>query len=77
MQKLTPREEEILNFIKDYMRKNGATPTMGEIGRGTYISEYGAYKMFCVLVRKGYIHKISGKRYSVKGMIYVDGKTGT
>ncbi len=62
---------EVLEYIKDFMKKNGYTPTLTEIGEGVGLeSKATVHDHFESLVKKGYITKY-GKRYSVKGMHYV------
>ncbi len=63
---------EVLSYIKKFMRENGYTPTLTEIGEGVGLSSKSAvHDHFEALVKKGYIKK-HDRRYSVKGMNYVE-----
>lgn len=66
------REQEVLDFIKGFMKENGYCPTMREIGNGLgFSSTSSAHNWFDKLVAKGII-ELHDKRYSVKGMKYVE-----
>ena len=69
---LTEREKDTLDYIKTYMRNTGTVPTMTEIGVGINTSAKVANDFFHRLVEKGYVRQVSGKRYIVEGMKYVD-----
>ena len=72
---LSKREEEVLEFIKRYMKREGTTPTIREICIGLgYRSSSSVYTHFSRLVYKGYIkqYEKGSNRYSVKGMEYVE-----
>lgn len=73
---LTKRDQEMLDYIKEYMSKNGITPTMTEIGEGVGMySTKTVFTHFQKLIEKGYIKRITkGKtfRYAVAGMHYVE-----
>ena len=71
---MTKRDKEILDFIKDYMVKNGTVPSIREIGEGVCLySTTSVYKHMQDLVRLGEIIPVKTKsyRYIVKGMRYV------
>lgn len=71
---MTKRDKEILDFIKDYMVKNGTVPSIREIGEGVCLySTTSVYKHMQNLVRLGEIIPVKTKsyRYIVKGMRYV------
>ena len=72
MKDLTKREREVYEYIKDFIRQNGITPSMRDIGRGMNISYVSAASHFNSLVDKGYIKQITRNGYTVKGMKYVD-----
>jgi SOS-response transcriptional repressor LexA len=75
MRGLTKRDEEVLEFIKAYMKQNGTTPTIREISKGVGLySPYSGFKHFQKLVNLGYITQIceNSGRYTVKGMRYVE-----
>lgn len=75
---MTKRDKDILDFIKDYMVKNGTVPTVREIGEGVCLySTTSVYKHMQNLVRLGEIIPVKekGYRYIVKGMRYVREET--
>ena len=54
---LTDRQNEILTFIKDYLKENGYPPTLREIGKGFQISStFGVKRHLDALVKKGYLN---------------------
>ena len=72
---LKGRDKDVLNFIKKYMKENGVTPTMREIGSGIGMrSSSSVHGHFMNLVALGYIEQVrdKGDRYKVKGMEYVE-----
>ncbi len=55
-EKLTERQNEILNFIKDYLRENEFPPTLREIGSKFQISStFGVKRHLDALEKKGYV----------------------
>lgn len=73
---MTKRDKEILDFIKDYMVKNGIAPTMREIGEGVCLySTRSVYDHIQSLIKHGEIIPVEQEkksyRYRVKGMKYV------
>lgn len=79
MGKLTKRDKEILDFIKNYMLVNGTTPTIREIGEAVELySTNSVYAHFQKLISLGYITQIADKRttrYRVRGMKYTCDET--
>lgn len=72
---LSKREEEVLEFIKRYMKREGTTPTIREICEGIKLnSTSSVHTYFQRLVDKGYIkqYEKGSSRYSVKGMNYAE-----
>ena len=66
------REEDVLKFIKDFMLKNGYTPTIRQIGYGVNLkSTSSVQRYFDKLVSRGDIVQ-HGRSYAVRGMKYVD-----
>ncbi|HEY8364688.1 MAG TPA: transcriptional repressor LexA [Haloplasmataceae bacterium] len=58
MQKLTPKQQEILNFIEDFIENNGYPPSVREIGKGVNLSSSSSvYSQLNNLEAKGYIKK--------------------
>lgn len=73
MGNLTNKEKEMLEFIKAYMKEYGTTPSFRDIGNALNMYSLNTvYTHFKKLIMKGYISKLSGKRYQVKGMHYVE-----
>lgn len=68
------RENQMLEFIKGYMLKNGITPTMREIADGLHFkSTSSAHRYFSRLALKGYIEqRDKSNSYKVKGIKYVE-----
>lgn len=55
-QRLTERQNQVFEFIRDSVRRNGKPPTFKEIGQNLGISSSnGVHKMMVVLETKGYI----------------------
>lgn len=66
------REEVVLKFIKQFMLKEGYTPTIRQIGFGIGLKSTSSVQTyFNRLVERGDIVR-HGKNYSVRGMKYVD-----
>ncbi len=55
--KLTDRQQEILDFISDFRKENGYPPTLREIGKQFGISStFGVKRHLEALVKKGYLN---------------------
>ena len=55
---LTPRQEEILEYIKKYSKENRMPPTVREIGNHFDISSTnGVRSILAALIKKGYINR--------------------
>lgn len=72
MRGLTPKDIEVLNYIKDFMKINAMIPTVREIGEGTNLySTSTVQKHIKRLEEAGeLIREEGGKRYRVKGIEY-------
>ncbi|MEM0961793.1 MAG: S24 family peptidase [Bacteroidota bacterium] len=56
--RLTERQNQVYEFIRDFCRRNGKPPTIKEIGQSLGIrSSNGVYKMLVALEKKGYIRR--------------------
>lgn len=53
--KLTDRQREVLQFIKDYIQEHGYPPSCRDIGDGMGFSVKAAHDYIHVLQRKGYL----------------------
>ena len=65
MEKLTKKQTNILNFIKDFIFKNGYPPTIREIGEHFKIYVRAAQDHLKALEKKGYIFREKGKTRSI------------
>jgi repressor LexA len=65
MEKLTKKQTNILNFIKDFIFKNGYPPTIREIGDHFKIYVRAAQDHLKALEKKGYIFREKGKTRSI------------
>jgi repressor LexA len=66
MEELTRRQEEILNFIKDFYRVNGMPPTVREISDFFKISSSSMFDHLTALQKKGYLKRASRKSRSLE-----------
>ena len=70
---MTKRNQEILNYIKEYMKNNGVTPTIREIGEGVGLYSTSTVQSHMDRLKiEGEIIPVGSTRYRVKGMEYVD-----
>ena len=54
--RLTERQNQVFEFLRDFIRRNGKPPTIKEIGERIGVrSTNGVYKMLVALEKKGYI----------------------
>jgi len=60
---LTERQEEILDFVKEYQRKHGVTPSTREIGRSLQCSQPTVLKHLQALARKGQLDKLADGKW--------------
>jgi len=59
--RLTPRQEQILAFIRDFGECNGYAPSMREIGGAVDLTSTSAVSyQLSVLQNKGYLRRIPG-----------------
>ena len=70
MKKLTERQNEILSFIKDFLRENGYPPTLRQIGKKFQISStFGVKRHLDALEKKGYLNVESN---ASRGLCVID-----
>lgn len=69
---ISKRDREVYEYIKNFIRQNGITPSMRDICRGMNINVATVCFHFNNLVDKGYIKQITRNGYTVKGMKYID-----
>lgn len=54
---LTPRQQETLDWIKEFIQKHSVPPTVREIGRAFHIKSSSVFDLLQSLVRKGYLRR--------------------
>lgn len=70
MEKLTSRQEETLNFIKEELVKNGYPPTVREIGKFLGLSSPATIQVHLTnLEEKGYIKKGGNKSRAIELLV--------
>jgi repressor LexA len=70
MDKLTPRQEDALNFIKEQIAKNGYPPTVREIGKFLGLSSPATTQVHLSnLEEKGYIKKGGNKSRAIELLV--------
>lgn len=73
---LTPRQQEVLDFLIEHVRSKGYPPTVREIGAHLGISgPKGAKKFLDILERKGHIRRLSGSSRAIELIGYPSQKT--
>jgi len=55
--RLTPRQEEILGFIRQFTSRHGVPPTVREIGGRFHVTPRAAFDHLRALERKGYLRR--------------------
>ncbi len=57
MQTVTPRQMDILRFLRDYRARHGYSPTMQEIGDHLHLSKVTVFEHVGALARKGLLRR--------------------
>ena len=71
LKKLTPTQEKVFNFLKDYLLEKGFPPTLREIAAHFGLSGPKApQKTLTILERKGYIRKVPGVSRAIEILDY-------
>lgn len=71
---LTPRQQEVLNYIKEYISKNSFGPTLDEIGSALKMgSASAAFQHVKILQQKGFLKKLPHQTRSI-GLFTEDDK---
>lgn len=65
LKKLTDKQEQILDFIKDAIKLSGFPPTVREIGEKFNITVKGAYDHVKAIEKKGYIRTEQNKSRAI------------
>lgn len=64
---LTPKQKELLDFLKDFIRRRGFPPTLREMASHFGLKgPRGPQKVLNILERKGYIRKIPGESRAIE-----------
>jgi|SRR3989339_620315 len=66
MSTLTPRQKQILDYIKSYIQKNGVSPTFGEIGRHTKKAFSTVHEHVELLIKKGFLIKTNNSSRGIE-----------
>ena len=68
--RLTERQNQVYEFLRDYVRRSGKPPTIKEVGQSLGIrSTNGVHKMLVALETKGYIERTP---HEARGLSIVD-----
>ena len=68
--RLTERQNQVYEFLRDYTRRNGKPPTIKEVGQSLGIrSTNGVHKMLVALETKGYVERTP---HEARGLTIVD-----
>ena len=71
---LTKRQQQVLDFIINYLKNTGYPPTVREVGKEFKISSKGAYDHLVAIEKKGYIKRNPTKPRAIEIMDFVHGK---
>ena len=63
---LTKRQHQTLEFIRDYRRRHGLSPTLEEIAGAFTISKVTVFEHIQALQAKGYIRKTKNRSRSIE-----------
>ncbi|MBN47250.1 MULTISPECIES: transcriptional repressor LexA [unclassified Methylophaga] len=64
---LTKRQQDTLNFIRQYINENGEAPLVTEIAEGLGISSQGtAHRYIQALIDGGYLERLTGRTRGLK-----------
>jgi repressor LexA len=66
MSDLTPRQQEILGFLQEWMKAQGSAPTRAELARAFAINVNAAEKHLHALARKGVLEMIPGAARGIR-----------
>jgi repressor LexA len=68
--RLTPRQEQILEFIRDYGERNGYAPSMREIGGAVGLTSTSAVSyQLSILQNNGHLRRIPGRPRAVEVLL--------
>lgn len=66
---LSPRQEEALDAIREYIRDNGLPPTVGELAEALEVSTTAVQQYLRYLERKGYIRRDGSKARNIRVLL--------
>ncbi len=66
MQTVTPRQMEVLLYVRDYRVKHGYSPTMQEIGNHLHVSRVTVFEHIGALEKKGLLFR--GPKHSARSL---------
>jgi repressor LexA len=64
--RLTPRQLEILTYVRDYRRSHGYSPTMQELADSLHITKVTVFEHVGALERKGLLRRLPHKARSLE-----------
>ena len=73
--KLTKRQQDVLDFIVNYIRDSGYPPTVREMAEAFHISSKGAYDHLVAIEKKGYVRRDPAKPRAIEIMDFVPGRS--
>jgi len=73
---LTPRQREILDFVKGFTRESGYPPSVREIGRHFDIYPRAVFDHLKALERKGYLRRRQTKSRGIKILDFTERRPG-
>jgi len=73
---LTPRQREVLDFLKEFTLENGYPPSVREIGRHFHIYPRAAFDHLKALERKGYLRRRQTKSRGIEILDFTERRHG-
>lgn len=73
---LTPRQREILDFVKEFTLESGYPPSVREIGRHFHIYPRAAFDHLKALERKGYLRRRQTKSRGIEILDFTERRHG-
>ena len=72
---LTNRQQQVLDFITNYVRETGYPPTIREIAKAFEMSSKGAYDHLTAIEKKGYIRRDPTKPRAIELLDFMPGRS--
>ncbi|MFQ5841614.1 MAG: transcriptional repressor LexA [Thermodesulfobacteriota bacterium] len=73
---LTPRQREVLDFVKEFTLESGYPPSVREIGRHFGIYPRAAFDHLKALERKGYLRRRQAKSRGIEILDFTERRSG-